>query len=379
MSDFINRASESLFWRGTKDWAMWDGRPAGAAELNGWCTAVPDIYYFSYSTYKTRKMIFSDRHIPLLGMNPLIMPNALVLGMGIFNRDGPWKYDETWYESDGIVNTICQNGPKLNSEDVIVPFDANNIIPGVWNDMGKLCWDHLQIVGFLSDWAKVKEFYLNHADFLASLPKGEPVAVKVEGSEITLLSKLKMEITTLCDQIPLIWRKDQALKALVDKEKISPEVYEDLHNSFEGVLNQLKSGAQTLIDEIDKETARCAQEIMELNYALVNLEIEHEIGKVDEQSYLTAFTMIQECLKKANTQKSDLEALKNKLSNILLGETPPLAAQEEQEIKTEPMAETQLPEETQEENQTEAPIPQSQSLPEPPVVVYVKEVGESGI
>lgn len=202
--------------------------------------------------------------------------------------------------------------------------------------------------------------------------------LKVEGSEITLLSKLKMEITTLCDQIPLIWRKDQALKVLVDKEKISPEVYEDLHNSFEGALNQLKSGAQTVIDEIDKETARCAQEITELNYALVNLEIEHEIGKVDEQSYHTAFAMIQECLKKVNTQKSDLEALKNQLSNILLGETPLQATQEEQETKTEPMAETQFQEETH-ENQEAAPIPPSQSLPEPPVVVYVKEVGESGI
>jgi hypothetical protein len=192
--------------------------------------------------------------------------------------------------------------------------------------------------------------------------------LKIEDAEITLLSKLKMGITTLCDQIPLIWRKDQALKELVDKKKISPEVYEDLHNSFEGVLNQLKSEAQTLIDEIDEETARCFQEIKELNYALVNLEIEHEIGKIDEQSYQTAFTMIQECLKRVNKEKSDLEATRNNLSNILLGETPP---QIEQETTEEPTEELKA--------QEEAPTLPSQSLPEPPVVVYVKEVGESGI
>jgi SMC interacting uncharacterized protein involved in chromosome segregation len=192
--------------------------------------------------------------------------------------------------------------------------------------------------------------------------------LKIEDAEITLLSKLKMGITTLCDQIPLIWRKDQALKELVDKKKISPEVYEDLHNSFEGVLNQLKSEAQTLIDEIDEETARCFQEIKELNYALVNLEIEHEIGKIDEQPYQTAFTMIQECLKRVNMERSDLEATKNNLSNILLGETPP---QIEQETKEEPTEELKA--------QEEVPTPPSQSLPEPPVVVYVKEVGESGI
>jgi hypothetical protein len=196
--------------------------------------------------------------------------------------------------------------------------------------------------------------------------------LKVEDSEIILLSKTKMEATTLSDQIPLIWRKDQALKELLEKKKISPEVHEDLHKSFDGVLNQLKSEAKTLMENFDKETARCAREIKELNYALVNLEIEHEIGKVDEQSYQTSFTTIQECLKAANTEKSELEAIKSKLSNILLGETPPLP---EQEIEEEPTEELKAEEEAQKQALT-PPIP-SPNLPEPPVVVYVKEVGES--
>jgi chromosome segregation ATPase len=181
-----------------------------------------------------------------------------------------------------------------------------------------------------------------------------------------------MEAATLSDQIPLIWRKDQALKELLEKKKISPEVHEDLHKSFEGVLNQLKSEAQTLMENVDKETTRCAQEIKELNYALVNLEIEHEIGKINEQSYQTSFATIQEYLKKTNTEKSELEATKSKLSNILLGETPPLT---EQETKEEPTEESK----TQEETQKGVPTSPTQSpnLPEPPVVVYVKEVGES--
>jgi len=212
----------------------------------------------------------------------------------------------------------------------------------------------------------VDSVYIAQGDGKFIKHRGE--SLKVEGSEIILLSKRKMRTTTLCDQIPLIWRKDKALKDLVEKKKISPEVYEDLHNSFDGVLNQLKSEGQTLIEEIDKKTAKCAQEIKELNYALVHLEIEHEIGKIDEQSYQTAFTAIQECLKKANMEKSDLEALKNKLSNILLGETPP---QTVQEIEEEPTEESKAQEET--------PTPPSPNLPEPPVVVYVKEVGQAGI
>jgi hypothetical protein len=195
--------------------------------------------------------------------------------------------------------------------------------------------------------------------------------LKVEDSEITLLSTVKMEATTLSDQIPLIWRKDQALKDLLEKKKISPEVHEDLHKSFEGVLNQLKSEAKTLTEKVDKEIARCTKEVKELNYALVNLEIEHEIGEINEQSYETSFATIQEYLKKAKAEKNELEAMKSKLSNILLGETPLI----EQETKEEPIEESKA----QEQVPTSAPIPSTPSpnLPEPPVVVYVKEVGES--
>ena len=196
--------------------------------------------------------------------------------------------------------------------------------------------------------------------------------LKVEESEIILLSKTKMKAATLSDQIPLIWRKDQALKELLEKRKISSEVHEDLHRSFEGVLNQLKSEAQALMENIDKEIAECSREIKELNYALVNLEIEHEIGKINDQSYQTSFSTIMEHLKKAKAEKTELEAMGTELSNILLGETPPLM---EQETKEEPTEEPKAQDEIQTDAST-SPAP-SPDLPEPPVVVYVKEVGQS--
>jgi chromosome segregation ATPase len=191
--------------------------------------------------------------------------------------------------------------------------------------------------------------------------------LKFDGTDIMLTSKIKSEANAFCDQIPLIWRKDQALKSLVEKKKISPELYEDLHNNFDGALNQLKNDAQHLTGDIDKEIARCANEIKELNYALVNLEIEHEIGRINNESYQTAFTIIQDNLKRANTEKSDLELTGNKLSNILLGEAPKTDEQEESKIR--------------ENEQSEAVTSTSNApeLPEPPVVVYVKEIGKTGI
>jgi DNA mismatch repair ATPase MutS len=189
--------------------------------------------------------------------------------------------------------------------------------------------------------------------------------LKFDGTNVTLISTVKSQTNDFCDQIPLIWRKDQALKELTGKNKISKELYEELHRSFEGALNQLKREAQALIEEIEKEIDRCANEVRELNYALVHLELEHEIGKIDEQAYQTAFNIIQENIKRVNTEKNDFEQTSNKLSNMLLGDS----------LKTEELLKTEAKIEESSKGLT-SDVPE---LPEPPVVVYVKEIGKAGI
>jgi len=184
--------------------------------------------------------------------------------------------------------------------------------------------------------------------------------LKFEGANVMFISRIKSQTTTLCDQIPLIWRKDQALKDLVEKKKISHELYQELHNSFDGVLTQLKKDAQAISDDVAKEITRCGEEIKTLNYALVHLELEHEIGKVDEESYKSAFSLLQENIKRVNNEKADLETTKSKLSNILLGDS-----QKTEESSTIKPSKTST-----------YPAPE---LPEPPVVVYVKEIGKAGI
>lgn len=240
--------------------------------------------------------------------------------------------------------------------------------------------------------------------------------LKFNGAEVTFTSNLKSRASVLCDQIPLIWRKNQALKELAEKRKISPDLYQELRNNFEAVLSQLKKDAQELSDEANEEIERCNQEIKTLGYAVVNLELEHEIGQVDEEAYESAFTMLQENLKRANIEKSDIELTKGKLSNIMLGDsskqleqTPspisvePVNEEATAEIANEPAEEAaeeaaevtanetptetsnetpESAEETIEETPKEVPDETSEEapeLPEPPVVVYVKEVGKAGI
>jgi hypothetical protein len=184
-------------------------------------------------------------------------------------------------------------------------------------------------------------------------------SLRFNGAEITFISKIKNQAGTLCDHIPLIWRKDEALKDLLEKKKITPEVCQDLHTSFTSVLTQLKKDAQVIIDESVIEIERCSEEITSLSYAIANLEIEHEIGKVDEENYRSAFALLQDTLRRATTEKTDFELTKSKLSSVLLGD------QSQVTLKTNKVYAEQ--------------VSNASKLPEPPVVVYVKEIGKAGI
>jgi hypothetical protein len=220
-----------------------------------------------------------------------------------------------------------------------------------------------RIVGKLASFAmtpngKFEAVYIEFGD--GQFSKQPMESLKFNGAEITFISKIKSQAEVLCDQIPLIWRKDGALKDLLDGKKITPEVYKDLHTSFESVLTQLKKEAQVIIDESTVEIERCREEITSLSYAIANLEIEHEIGKVDEETYKQGFALLQESLRRATSEKTDFELTKSKISSVLLGDqsqVPP----KQTKVYTEQVTNT------------------ATKLPEPPVVVYVKETGKTGI
>jgi hypothetical protein len=184
------------------------------------------------------------------------------------------------------------------------------------------------------------------------------------GADVTYLSKIRTKATIFYDQIPFIWRKDKALKDLVEKKKIPQLLYQELHTSFTTVLSQLRKDAQILLDEAIQGITRCEEETSTLSYSVLYLELEHEIGKINDDAYRTSFGQLQETLKRTTAEKADLESVKSKLSNILLGDTPVVVEPRLPEQKSKVYAET---------------VPQSAELPEPPVVVYVKEVGKAGI
>jgi len=198
---------------------------------------------------------------------------------------------------------------------------------------------------------RVNGVYVEHGD--GEFQNYPSEQFKMDGEEITLTPTIKIKVKALCDEIPLIWRKDQALSDLVDKKKIPSEMFTELHKNFEGALNQLRADAQSNLESIDKQIAKSNSQIRELNSALIHIEIEREIGRIDDAAYETALKMVQDGLKKVNSEKTDLESLRSQLSNLLLGDNA-------------------LPGKEPETKSTSTP-----PLPEPPVVVHVRSASKT--
>jgi chromosome segregation ATPase len=215
---------------------------------------------------------------------------------------------------------------------------------------------------------RINGIFIEHGD--GEIKKYSPDLIKAENNEILLYSSLKMQADNFCNKIPLLWRKTQALKELNEQKKIPEDMYSDVYTSFEGALNQLKTEAESTITEVEHEIDRCATREKELNSALVNLEIEREIGQIDEESYQTAIEMVREGIKRIKSEKNDFEALESKLSNMLLGETPKEPVDEQSE------AEQEAPVATSNEGELlDTALPEPPESPHPtgePVVVYVK-------
>jgi triacylglycerol lipase len=209
----VAEASDDFLNNGRKDICLWDLSPEGAAEQNAWVHAQDNIYYLSYSSRTTGAspvpaLLDNLEHhqLPKIHTLPPFATTATMLGRytcadaryhGITRaRDGQFYglsleqrvvIDSTWWENDGVVNTISQDGPWLypadytGPEDIIMAWDNLSIPPkGVWNHGAIFDGvDHLDATGLElviadihggSDFDHIEDWYLERADFLKSLP-----------------------------------------------------------------------------------------------------------------------------------------------------------------------------------------------------------------
>ena len=148
-SRYFTRIRSHPAW-GTKNFCSWDVSLEGARELNTVAVANENIFYFSFATSNTHLDSLSGKHVPNKDMSLILRPNAHAMGKQIDYWADSTSIDSTWFENDGIVNTISMIGPTtgLNGSDQIIEYQVNEVlVPGSWYYMGKLTMDHRTLMG----------------------------------------------------------------------------------------------------------------------------------------------------------------------------------------------------------------------------------------
>jgi triacylglycerol lipase len=142
LADYVQRVTSTLITRHNRDTAVYDLSLEGAAALNEWTPAHPEVFYFSWTNGSSFPWPFTHRHQPMFSANPWLWPTTSLMGRYL---------SAEWWENDGVVNTVSMTYPKLGSRDRCDDHAAGrNVEPGLWHVVGRLRgWDHWDILGLL--------------------------------------------------------------------------------------------------------------------------------------------------------------------------------------------------------------------------------------
>jgi triacylglycerol lipase len=166
---YVRRVTGTLLDADNQDTAFFDLSLDGAARINRWAHAQPDVTYFAWGNTTSEAIPLIGQHRPMGGTNLFLL--GFTQFMGTYDPHSPnpaWTAQRFW-ENDGIVNSGSMSGPTLDSTDTIEPF-RGSIRRGRWQVVDRFRgWDHWDMLGLLDlshDFSQVRTTYLSAARWL---------------------------------------------------------------------------------------------------------------------------------------------------------------------------------------------------------------------
>ena len=161
LKDYYGRIKDSPLVE-SQNLCTWDLSLQGAAEFNKSYFSDPNVYYFSFPTYASHSNKNMTAHRPDSKMSFHLWSTSLLMG---YDNGAP---DSTWYENDGICNTISMSHP---SGSTVKNYDG---IPqkGIWQIVERVNLDHQAVIGHNASKSETKNIialYNKHTKLLYSL------------------------------------------------------------------------------------------------------------------------------------------------------------------------------------------------------------------
>lgn len=153
----------------------------------------------------------------------------------------------------------------------------------------------------------------------------------------------KYSLEKINGELELAKKKKQALTKLLDEGKVSQPTYDSFSNEIAQAIAEIETKQNTLVEKMRTKTNELEQQMKTLEFLLVNSEIRHVSGEIEEDAYNRECNVLSLGLE---TTRQELNEIKDAISNISeqsLGLPPPPPPQVEEETTlAEPEAEKRL-------------------------------------
>jgi hypothetical protein len=220
--------------------------------------------------------------------------------------------------------------------------------------VGKSVKETGKIVSFLIDSSGQAKEVLVETNY-GQLVRYSVDLLKVGRDEVSVISDTNKKVEVLSEQLPTIRKKRKVLDKLAENKVIPSGIQESLCKEFDKTLKEMKSEAQEVLEDMEKQVKAQDEQLKTLQLARAFLEIEHGIGTISDEVYQQSLMSILREVKNAQQIKLSLLRAKDKVTDAL--------QEEKEEPKKEPKPEsaeeskkeaTQVPVEQKNEPVTQA-------------------------
>jgi hypothetical protein len=153
----------------------------------------------------------------------------------------------------------------------------------------------------------------------------------------------KYSLEKINGELELAKKKKQALTKLLDEGKVSQPTYDSFSNEIAEAIAEIETKQNALVEKMRTKTNELEQQMKTLEFLLVNSEIRHVSGEIEEEAHNRECNVLSLGLE---TTRQELEEIKDAISNISeksLDLPPPPPPQVEDETTlAEPEAEKRL-------------------------------------
>ncbi len=149
------------------DYADYDMDVDNAMELNKKISTLKNVYYFSYPA-SSSELQSDGTYAPINEITEVMFRKAS-RAIGVYKTvtKGGVVIDETWFDNDGLVNTISAKAPTSAPS---VPYTPGNFVaPGIWHIMPTVKGDHMSLNGGLTRKNDIRPLFEEIIDIVNSL------------------------------------------------------------------------------------------------------------------------------------------------------------------------------------------------------------------